>query len=160
VYRTADGSWVAVSASADTVAARVLQLVGRSDLVDEPWFGTGSGRAAHVDEIDAAVAAWVEARDRDEGLREFESADAAIAPIYDARDILADPQLAAIGAFATVADDELGPIRMTNVMSRLSDTPGAIEWAGGPHGRDTEAVLAKLGISNDELVELRAGGVV
>ena len=57
VYRTADGSWVAVSASADSVAARVLTLVGRPDLVEQPWFASGAGRAAHVEEIDAAVAA-------------------------------------------------------------------------------------------------------
>src|SRR6476659_2109945 len=56
VYRTADGAWVAVSASATSIAERVLRLVGRDDLVSQPWFATGAGRAAHVEEIDAAVA--------------------------------------------------------------------------------------------------------
>src|SRR4029079_5100897 len=55
VYRTADDRWVAVSASATSIAERVVQLVGRADLADEPWFATGSGRVAHVDEIDGAV---------------------------------------------------------------------------------------------------------
>ena len=59
VYRTADGHWVAVSASATSVAERVLRLVGRADLVEQPWFATGAGRVAHVDEIDGAVAAWI-----------------------------------------------------------------------------------------------------
>jgi crotonobetainyl-CoA:carnitine CoA-transferase CaiB-like acyl-CoA transferase len=49
---------------------------------------------------------------------------------------------------------------MTNVVSRLSDTPGGIEWAGGPHGRDTEAVLGELGVSPEELARLRDEGVV
>ena len=137
VYRTADGAWVAVSASADSIAARVLRLVGRPDLVEQPWFATGSGRAAHVDEIDAAVAAWIAARDRDEVLAAFEAAEAAIAPIYDARDILADPQLDAIGAIPSVDDAELGPIKMSNVISRLSETPGEVRHAGGRHGEDT-----------------------
>ena len=159
-YRTADGSWVAVSASATSVAARVLRLVGRPDLVDQPWFETGSGRAAHVDEIDGAVAAWIGARDRDDVLAGFEAAEAAIAPIYDARDILADPQLAAIGAIASVDDRELGPIRMPNVVSRLSDTPGDIHHAGRRHGADTEEVLGELGIGPDELARLRTEGVV
>jgi crotonobetainyl-CoA:carnitine CoA-transferase CaiB-like acyl-CoA transferase len=160
VYRTADGSWVAVSSSATSIAERVVRLVGRTDLAQQEWFATGAGRAAHVDEIDAAVAAWVAERPRDEVLAAFEVAEAAVAPIYDASDVVADPQLAAIGALRELDDEELGPIRMTNVVSRLSATPGEIEWAGGRHGRDTTTVLGQLGVSPDELARLRAEGVV
>jgi crotonobetainyl-CoA:carnitine CoA-transferase CaiB-like acyl-CoA transferase len=160
VYRTADGSWVAVSSSATSVAERVMRLVGRPDLTEREWFSTGAGRAAHVDEIDDAVAGWVALRTQDEVLAAFETAEAAVAPVYDASDIVADPQLEAIGAICDLDDDELGPIRMTNVVSRLSDTPGGIEWAGGPHGRDTAAVLGELGVSPEELARLRDEGVV
>jgi crotonobetainyl-CoA:carnitine CoA-transferase CaiB-like acyl-CoA transferase len=160
VYLTADGSWVAVSSSATSVAERVMRLVGRPDLTEREWFSTGAGRAAHVDEIDDAVAGWVASRTQDEVLAAFETAEAAVAPVYDASDIVADPQLEAIGAIRDLDDDELGPIRMTNVVSRLSDTPGGIEWAGGPHGRDTEAVLGELGVSPEELARLRDEGVV
>ena len=59
VYRTADDRWIAVSSSATSIAERVVRLVGRPDLADEPWFATGSGRVAHVEEIDAAVAEWI-----------------------------------------------------------------------------------------------------
>ncbi|MBA3475315.1 MAG: CoA transferase [Actinobacteria bacterium] len=160
VYPTADRAWVAVSASATSVAARVMRLVGRPDLVDEPWFSTGSGRAFHVEEIDAAVAGWIVERNRDDVLAAFEAAEAAIAPVYDARDILADPQLAAIGAIGTVVDEELGPLRMPNVISRLSETPGEIRHGGRKHGADTEAVFAELGVGPDELARLRTLGVV
>ncbi|MGZ4390333.1 MAG: CaiB/BaiF CoA transferase family protein [Gaiellaceae bacterium] len=160
VYRTADDSWVAVSASATSIADRVLRLVGRADLVEQPWFATGSGRAAHVDEIDDAVAAWIAARPRDEVLAAFDAAEAAIAPIYDARDILADPQLAALGAIVSLEDEELGPVKMTNVISRLSATPGEIRRTGGRHGADTAEVLGELGVSPDELARLRQDGVV
>ena len=160
VYRTADGSWVAVSASADSVAARVLRLVGRPDLVEQPWFASGSGRVAHVEEIDDAVAGWIGARPRDEVLAAFEAAEAAIAPVYDARDILADPQLAAVGAIADVADAELGRLRMPNVISRLSDTPGEIRHPGRPHGADTAAVFRELGVAPEEFDRLRRDGVV
>ena len=160
VYRTADGAWVAVSASATSVAERVVRLVGRPDLADEPWFATGHGRAAHVDEVDEAVASWIAARSRDEVLDAFERAEAAIAPIYDARDLMADPHLAAIGAFRTVEDAELGPLVMTDLVSRLSETPGGIEHPGGAHGQDTDAVFGALGVGSDELARLRQDGVV
>jgi crotonobetainyl-CoA:carnitine CoA-transferase CaiB-like acyl-CoA transferase len=160
VYRTADDAWVAVSASATSIAERVLKLVGRDDLAAQPWFATGAGRAAHVDEIDAAVATWIGARSRADVLAAFEAAEAAIAPIYDARDLLADPQLAAIDAIVSIDDDELGAIKMTNMISRLSETPGGIERTGGAHGADTAEVLAELGVDDAELERLRAAGVV
>jgi crotonobetainyl-CoA:carnitine CoA-transferase CaiB-like acyl-CoA transferase len=160
VYRTADGAWVAVSASADTVAARVLRLVGREELANEPWFATGSGRAAHAAEIDTAVAAWIGRRGRDEVLEAFEAAEAAIAPVYEAPDILADPHLRAIGAVRSIDDAELGPIKMTNVVSRLSETPGEVRHTGGRHGEDTAAVLGELGLLAEDIARLRGDGVV
>jgi crotonobetainyl-CoA:carnitine CoA-transferase CaiB-like acyl-CoA transferase len=160
VYRTADDAWVAVSASATSIAERVMKLVGRGDLATQPWFATGAGRAAHVDEIDAAVAAWIAERSRADVLAAFEAAEAAIAPIYDARDLLEDPQLAAIDAIVSIDDDELGPIKMTNMISRLSETPGGIERTGAAHGAHTAEVLAEVGVDDAELERLRAAGVV
>jgi crotonobetainyl-CoA:carnitine CoA-transferase CaiB-like acyl-CoA transferase len=159
VYRTADGSWVAVSSSATSIAERVMRLVGRGDLVEQPWFATGSGRVEHVDEIDAAVAAWIAQRSREDVLAAFEEAEAAVASIYDASDIAVDPQLAAIGAIAAVEDDDLGVVRMPGVVARLSETPGAIRSTGAAHGADSAAVLGEIGISGEELERLRAEGV-
>ena len=155
LYRTADGSWVAVSSSATSIAARVLRLVGRGDLAEHAWFATGSGRAEHVDEIDDAVAAWIVERDRETVLAAFEDAGAAIAPVYDASDVLADPQLAALDSISTVEDRQLGPLKMPNVISRLSETPGRIRHTGGRHGCDNETVYAELGVSPAELELLR-----
>ncbi|GAA0368792.1 CoA transferase [Microbispora corallina] len=159
-YRCADGRWVAVSTSAQSIAERVMRLVGRPELVDEPWFATGAGRVAHADELDAAVARWVAVRDRAEVLRAFEEAEAAVAPVYDVADVMADPQLRALDAITTVDDPELGPLRMQNVMFRLSETPGGIRWTGRPHGADTAEVLGALGVSGEELAALRDKGVV
>jgi crotonobetainyl-CoA:carnitine CoA-transferase CaiB-like acyl-CoA transferase len=155
VYVTSDGSWVAVSASATTVAGRVLRLVGRADLADEPWFQTGAGRVAHVEEIDAAVAEWIATRPRDEVLAAFEAAEAAIAPVYDARDVLADPHFEARGTIASIEG-----VKMTNVVSRLSDTPGEIRWAGRSPGADTDDVLGELGLTPEEIAALREEGAV
>ncbi|MGI5399665.1 CaiB/BaiF CoA transferase family protein [Streptomyces sp. CA-135486] len=159
-YRTADGSWLAVSTSAQSIAERVIQLVGRPDLIDEPWFGTGSGRAEHAHVLDEAVGGWIARRTRAEAMAAFEKAEAAIAPIYDIRDVMEDPQYQALDTITEVADPELGPLRMQNVLFRLSETPGAIRWAGRPHGADTDAVLTELGLSRADITALRTQGAL
>ncbi len=159
-YQTSDGKWVAISTSAQSIAERVMRLVGRPEYIDEPWFASGAERAKHADELDEAVGSWIAERDRDEVIKAFEEAQAAVAPIYDASDIIADPQFQALGTIATVQDDELGPIRMQNILFRLSETPGRIESAGAPVGAHTEEILARYGVTAEELAELRAKGVV
>jgi formyl-CoA transferase len=51
-YQTKDGKWVAISTSAQSIAERVMRLVGRPELIDEPWFATGTRRAEHADLLD------------------------------------------------------------------------------------------------------------
>ena len=159
-YRTRDGSWVAISTSAQSIAERVMRLVGRPELIDEPWFATGAERARHADVLDEAVGSWIARRDRDEVVRAFEDAQAAVAPVYDAADVMADPQFAALGSIATVPDDELGPVKMQNVLFRLSRTPGRIASAGPPLGAHTAEILGRYGVGEAELDELRAKGVI
>ncbi|MEW2073346.1 CaiB/BaiF CoA transferase family protein [Streptomyces sp. NPDC012403] len=159
-YLTADGTWVAVSTSAQSIAERVMHLVGRPDLIDEPWFATGAGRARHADVLDEAVGGWIARHTRTDVLAAFEKAEAAVAPVQDVRDVMADPQYQALDTITTVDDPELGPLRMQNVLFRLSGTPGAIRWAGRPHGADTEEVLTGLGLTPDDLAELRAEGAL
>jgi crotonobetainyl-CoA:carnitine CoA-transferase CaiB-like acyl-CoA transferase len=160
VYRSKDGTWLAVSTSSQSIAERVVRLVGRPELIAEPWFATGRGRAAHADELDAAVGGWIADRTADEVSAAFAAEQAAVAPVYDVRGIFADPQYAALGTIARVPDEELGTVAMQNVFPRLSATPGAIRWTGRPHGADTDAVLGRLGYTPAEIAELRAAGAV
>jgi crotonobetainyl-CoA:carnitine CoA-transferase CaiB-like acyl-CoA transferase len=160
-YRTKDGRWVAVSSSAQAVAERVMRLVGHPELVAEPWFRSGSGRAAHADLIDRCVGGWIAARTRDEVIEEFTRAGAAIAPVYDARDIVADEHVRATEMITTVPDPDLGPMRMHNVLWRMSASPGRIRFTGRGLGADTDAVLVdELGCDPSYVAELRARRVV
>ena len=160
-YLTRDGRWVAISTSTTPVAARVMRLVGRPDAVEQPWFDSGIERAEHGDELDEAVAAWIADRDFDEVMRRFEDAGAAIAPVYDASHVLEDPQFRALESIVTLDDEDLGPLRIQNVMFRMLDTPGAVRFAGRRLGQDTRRVLAeRLGLSEERLDELAARGVI
>lgn len=159
-YRTADGSWVAVSTSAQSIAERVMRLVGRPELIDEPWFGSGAERARHADVLDEAVGAWIARHTREEVIEVFEKAEAAVAPIQDIREVMTDPQYRALDTITTVDDPDLGPLRMQNVLFRLSATPGAIRWAGRAHGADTDAILTELGLSGPDIATLRQEGAL
>jgi len=160
-YRTKDNKWVAISTSSDSIAQRVMHLIGWPEVVDEPWFKTAGGRVQHVDELDGRVAEWIAARPMNEVIAAFEKAEAAIAPVYDVEDILADPQMQALDTITTVHDEDLGPVRMQNVIARLSGTPGAIRFTGRALGADTDAILGALpGYDAVRIAELRAGKVV
>jgi crotonobetainyl-CoA:carnitine CoA-transferase CaiB-like acyl-CoA transferase len=159
-YRTADGAWLAVSASAQSVAERVLRLVGHPEFLDEPWFATGAGRAAHADELDEVIGGWIARHDRADVVAAFEEAEAAVATVNDIRGVMDDEQYRALGSITEVEDEELGTVRMQNVLFRLSRTPGAVKWAGRPHGSDTDAVLAELGLGEREITALRDGGAL
>jgi crotonobetainyl-CoA:carnitine CoA-transferase CaiB-like acyl-CoA transferase len=160
-YRTSDGRWVAISTSSQNVADRVMRLVGHPEVTTQPWFRSGSERAAHAEELDALVAGWIADRPLAEVMAAFEEAEAAIAPIYDIRDVMADPHFDAIQAICSVPDEELGPIRMQNVMFRMSETPGRIRWSGRRIGQDNDEVYGReLGLGAERLAELRTKGVV
>jgi crotonobetainyl-CoA:carnitine CoA-transferase CaiB-like acyl-CoA transferase len=160
-YLSRDGRWIAVSTSAQSIAERVMRLVGHPEVLTEPWFATGKGRAEHADLLDGFVAEWIGARDADEVLTAFAEAGAAAAPVYTVADVMADPQYQALGSIVRVPDPELGTVAMQNVLFRLSATPGRVAFAGRPLGADNEAVYCgRLGLSREELAALKAEGVV
>ena len=135
-YRTADAKWVAISTSAESVARRVMALIG---LDGDERFAGFAGRVAHREEIDAVMATWVAERDLDAVLRTFEEAHAAAAPVYSMADIAADPHYAARGSIV-----ELDGTPMQGLVARLSATPGRLRWSGRPPGADTGTVLDEL----------------
>ena len=159
-YRTADGRWVGVSGTAQTVAERLFRAIERPELIDDPRFATNNDRLDHIDELDELIGGWIGSHTLDEVMEAFEREDAAAAPIYDASQIVADPQYEARETIVTVDDDELGPVRMQNVTPRFERTPGRIRHAGLPLGAANEEVYRKLGITAEELDRLRADGVI
>jgi crotonobetainyl-CoA:carnitine CoA-transferase CaiB-like acyl-CoA transferase len=160
-YRTADGHWVAISTSANSIAERVMQLVGHSEVLEEPWFATGRQRAQHADLLDGHVGEWIGQRTRAEVAQAFEEAGAAVAPVYKPSELLADPQVQAMQLITTVDDADLGPIRMQNVMWRMGRTPGRIRTTGRGLGADSDEILeGEVGLTREDVTGLRNRGVV
>lgn len=161
IYRTADGSWIGVSASTNEIAARIVTLCGRPDLAQEPWFGSGRGRVAHNDLLDDVVGGWIGARSRAEVMRIAEAAEVTFAPVYDIPELFADPHVQFREMIIPVPDSELGTVRMPNVLFRMSATPGRVRHAGPPLGSSTDEVLqGEAGLPAERLQALRDRGVL
>jgi crotonobetainyl-CoA:carnitine CoA-transferase CaiB-like acyl-CoA transferase len=162
-YITKDGKWLAVSTSAQSIAERVMVLVGHPEVITEAWFSSGSSRAEHAELLDTYVGDWIKQRDSAEVISAFANAQAAVAPIYDISDIMQDPQFQALNTITTVDDLAMGAIKMQNVLYRLSDTPGQIKWTGRLKGADSRAILREeLKLTDaqiDRLIELGVIGV-
>ena len=156
-YETKDGRWVALSTASPSIARRVMNLVGGEGTADDPRYATNVERVKRADEVDKMVADWIKARSLAEVLEAFEKVEAAIGPIYDAAQILDDPQYKARESFVTVADPELGPLKMQNVFPRMSRTPGRVKFAGAQPGQHQAEVLGELTASGrlDERVAER-----
>jgi formyl-CoA transferase len=123
VYRTKDGQWVALSASSQRMAERVFSAIGRGDLLTDARYRDNASRLRHVDDLDAIIGQWIAARDFEEVLRRFEEAGAPLAPIFAIHQIFTDPHVQARGTLVALEDPDLGPIRMQNVIAKLSRTP-------------------------------------
>ncbi|MFD4668742.1 MFS transporter [Lentzea sp. NPDC058450] len=159
-YRTKDDRWVAISTSAQRIAERVLTLVGHPEVIEEPWFASGHGRAAHADLLDAHVGGWIADRTEAEVAAAFAEAGAAVAPVYSARDLVEDEHVTATGMLTRVEDPDFGDLLMHNVLWRSASTPGGIRFTGRALGADTDDVLGGLGLDQSEVDDLRTRGVV
>lgn len=115
-YQCADGRWVGLSTSAESVAARVLELIG---LDDDERVADFAGRMTNRQLVEERMARWCGERTLDEVVDAFDSVDAAIAPVYDMSQLTADPHVIARDVFV-----EVDGFPMTNVIARLSETPG------------------------------------
>ncbi len=160
IYRCADG-YMVLSGSANSVAMRVLQTVGRPELCDDPRFKTNAGRIENVEELDVIIEHWTRRHTVEEAIRIFSEAGAAAGPVYDVAQLLADEHVRARDTFIEVASPAgEGPVLQLRPVPRLSRTPGQIRYAGLGPGAATDEVLRELGYEDAEIDRLRAEGAV
>jgi crotonobetainyl-CoA:carnitine CoA-transferase CaiB-like acyl-CoA transferase len=160
LYATADEKWVAVSASTEATAGRLLTLAGRPDLVTQPWFKTAAARVKHGDELDEAVAKWCASLTAEEVVNACDEVGAPVSLVYSAAEIVQDEHYLARGSIVSVPDRTLGQVRMPGLPFRLSKTPGSIRWIGPDPGEHNEEVYGALGIPDEEIEQLRQRGVI
>jgi crotonobetainyl-CoA:carnitine CoA-transferase CaiB-like acyl-CoA transferase len=158
VFRTRDGGLLTVSAATNAVAERMLRMTGGEALAADPRFRTQADRRAHMDEIEARIAAWMARHDMAEALALVQANDVVVGPILDAGELMADPHVAAREGFVEVALPDGGSLPMPGVMPR--GLGGAVRHAGPAPGADSDVVLGSLGFAADAIAALREKGVI
>ena len=160
VYRCRDGSYVAMSASTETMARRVFQAIGRPDMIEDPRFRSNSDRLKHRALVDEAVGAWFATRTREDALRLMRDANVTVGPVYSIADAMVDPHFREREIIVAVEDGELGRVPMHNIVPRLSETPGAWRRPAPLLGEQTDAILAEVGFTPEMIARLRKQGAV
>ena len=160
-FRTKDGKWVNIAAATAETAKRIMHMVGRPEIAEEPWFKSNGERLVHADLIDGAIEEWIGAKMRDDIMRIAEQMEVTLAPMNDVEEMFNDIHIRQAGFITAVDDPELGPMNMPNVLFRMSGTPGQIRWTGPKLGEATKAILEdELGIPSARLEALRRRKVI
>jgi len=159
-YETSEGHFVALAGSSQSIAQRIFEAIGRPELFDDPRFCDNTARMANLAELDEVIAEWMRRHRSAEIIARFDECEAAVSPVHDMESVFEDPHYAARGTIASIPDDELGTVRMQNVVPRLSATPGRIRHGGLPMGSCTDEILREAGMGDEEIARLHDEGAV
>jgi crotonobetainyl-CoA:carnitine CoA-transferase CaiB-like acyl-CoA transferase len=158
VYRCADGKYVAMSASIQSMAKRVFEMIGHPDMIEDARFRTNSDRVRNRALVDEVVGAWFARRTRAEALAEMRAAGVTVGPVYNIDDAVEDAHFRERKILVEVEDPDLGSIPMHNIVPRLSATPGVWRVPAPALGEHTDAILAEAGYDADAIAALRRQG--
>jgi crotonobetainyl-CoA:carnitine CoA-transferase CaiB-like acyl-CoA transferase len=159
-YPTKDDGFVVIAGNSDPIYRRLMTVVGRPDLADDPALRSNDGRSRVAGMIDGVIADWTRAHTVDEALAALAAADVPAGRIYSVADIVADPHYRARDM---ILDAELPGgtrVKMPGIVPKLSGTPGAVRWQGPALGAHTDSVLADLGRDAETIERLRREGAV
>jgi formyl-CoA transferase len=159
-YLSGDGQHVVIGANGDSIFKRLMGLIGREDLANDPALADNAGRAKRVDELDRVIGEWTAKHTAADCVRMLNEAQVPNGPIYSIADIARDPQYLAREMIRQVTLPDGTPLRVPAVVPKLSETPGDVEWVGPKLGEHTDEVLGRLGYSAADIAALRSRGVV
>lgn len=160
-YPTKDGRWVAIACTNDKIFERLAVLAQRPEVAAAGKWGTTRQREADREAVDNFVAAWTGGFDRDTLMELCSQGQVPCGPLYAIDEIFRDPQFAARENIATLRHPVVGEIKIPNVVPRLTETPGAVEWLGPRLGQHTDEILSGLlDLSTAEIAAFKDRGVI
>jgi crotonobetainyl-CoA:carnitine CoA-transferase CaiB-like acyl-CoA transferase len=160
IYATSDGKWASIAASTQSIFERFCTALELRHLLADPRFADNPSRVKNWQAIDAIVREAIAGLTLDDLRSRLHAHEVGFSPIYDAADIFADPHFIAREAIVSVADDELGDVRMQCVVPRFSETPVSVRRAGPALGQHNDETYGALGLTAQEIARLRAAGTI
>lgn len=159
-YRCSDGGYALIAGNGDSIFKRLMQAIGRADLGTDPALAGNAGRVARVTEIDAAIGLWASQLSVPEVLAQLEAAAVPAGRIYTVADIADDPHYQARGMIEPVVMDDGSTLALPGIVPKLSKTPGSHRRNAPRLGQDTDAVLAEMGLTAEQIKALRVRGII
>jgi len=159
-YRTEDEGFVVIAGNSDPIFKRLMHVIGRADLADDPALAHNDGRAKQCAMLDQAITAWTSHHATDDVLAALERAEVPAGRIYSVADIVADPHYQARDMLLQAQLPGGASVKMPGIVPKLSDTPGEVRWSGPALGEHTGSVLSELGFASDDIERLRREGAV
>jgi formyl-CoA transferase len=158
-YLCRDGKYALIAGNGDSIYKRLMQMIGRADLAEDPRLARNAGRAEHAELIDAAISAYTALHPLDEVLTAMNAAGVPAGKSYDASDIANDPHYQARDMIlqTTLADGSV--IQVPGIVPKLSKTPGQITRVAPSLGQHTTEILDSLGLSATQQADFKARGV-
>ncbi|MEI6838631.1 MAG: CaiB/BaiF CoA-transferase family protein [Alcaligenaceae bacterium] len=159
-YLCKDGKYALIAGNGDSIYKRLMEMINRTDLANDPKLARNVGRAKHAELIDAAISAYTSQHSLDDVLTAMNAAGVPAGKSYDAADIASDPHYQARDMIldATLADGSV--VKVPGIVPKLSKTPGQITRAAPALGQHTTEILEGLGISVAQQADWKTRGVI
>ena len=159
LFPTSDG-WATIGAPAPVFWRDLCRAMDRPDLIDHPDWATNAARLARRDAVYDLVGAFTRRHTKAE-LMKLIGGKVPFGPVYDVRDIFADPHFAAREMLVEIEHpgSAIRP-KIAGVPVKMSRTPGAVRRRAPLLGEDTDAVLSAAGYSSAEIAAMREAGAI
>ncbi len=139
---------------------RLLEVIGRADLIGDPRFETVAARGEHEAEVDQIIAAWTRQQDKREAMRLISAAGVPAGAVLDTMELLDDASFEQRGIMQVMRHPACGDFKMPAWPVRFGGQP--LKLAPAPLlGQHTDDVLDHwLGLGADAVSKLRQDGIV
>ena len=158
-YQCADGGYVLVAGNGDSIFKRLMTVIGREDLGNDPQLETNDGRVKRVAELDQAIGEWAKTVSTTKALEALDSVSVPAGKIYTVADIASDPHYKARENIQTIQMQDGTKLDVPGVIPKLSRTPGSIKTLAPDIGQNTDEILKSIGLSDDQVASLKERGI-
>lgn len=134
---------------------RLLNVIGREDLLGDKRFLTPKNRQENYQEVDRIVAEWTVLHDKEFVMKSFGEAGIPASAVFDTMELSLDPDLRKRGTFTTVNHPQHGEVVIPGSVVKMSGSN--VEVTPAPLlGADSDTIYKELlELSDGELAELR-----